>query len=264
MSNNLEAKNKQRDIKFMLCTNLPINDAISAGYSIADARRAGYSLADAISAGYSLADARRAGYSLADAISAGYSLADARRAGYSLADAISAGYSLADAISAGYSIADARRAGYSLADAISAGYSIADARRAGYSIADARRAGYSNEDIKEWESIPILEKPYTTLLTEINENKRNYKQSTFGDINTFEQAKNICNSPMCIAGHLVNMAGKVGYDLRKKYDWFNAATLIHFKAHPDQPVFNFNLTDNSIGMAYLEVMAERENKIKPQ
>jgi hypothetical protein len=37
------------------------------------------------------------------------------------------------------------------------------ARAAGYSLSDAIAAGYSETDIKEWDSIPVLEKPYHGL-----------------------------------------------------------------------------------------------------
>jgi len=139
--------------------------------------------------------------------------------------------------------------------------SASDLRSAGYSASDLRSAGYSEKDFEEWESIPVLEKPYTTLLSDINEKKRVHLQSTFGDIEDFDPKVNLCKSQMCTAGHLVNMAGKIGYELKKKHGWATAATLIHYKAHPGLPVQNFGSIPQSQAMAYIEVMADYESGV---
>ena len=191
------------------------------------------------------------------AIAAGYSLSAARAAGYSLSAAIAAGYSLSDARAAGYSLSAARAAGYRLSDAIAAGYSLSDAIAAGYSLSDAIAAGYSESDLKEWESIPILEKPYSHLLADIKEKKRIHRQSTWGPDKPTDE-KHICDTPMCTAGHLVNMAGKIGWDLKDKYGFKDAATLIHLKTHPDFPIQNFGAIEDERAMAYIEAAAEFE------
>ncbi|HKR03494.1 MAG TPA: hypothetical protein VJY62_02580 [Bacteroidia bacterium] len=115
------------------------------------------------------------------------------------------------------------------------------------------------EKLDEWESIPVLDKPYSTILKEVNEKKRCYQQSTFGEITEFNPEENICKSAMCLAGHLVHMAGTKGYELRKKYDWFGAATLIHRKAHPELPPMDFFITSQDLGLAYLEYASAYEN-----
>ena len=234
-----------------------LSDAIAAGYSLSDAMAAGYSLSDAIAAGYSLSDARAAGYSLSAARAAGYSMSDARAAGYSLSDARAAGYSLSAAIAAGYSLSDAIAAGYSLSDAIAAGYSLSDARAAGYSLSAAIAAGYSENDIKEWESIPVLDKPYTHLFSDIKEKRRIHRQSTWGPDKPTDE-KHICDTPMCTAGHLVNMAGKIGWDLKNKYGWRDAAALIHIKTHSNFPMQDFGGIGDDQAMAYIEAAAEFE------
>ena len=153
---------------------------------------------------------------------------------------------------------DARAAGYSLSDAIAAGYSLSDAIAAGYSLSAARAAGYSEADINEWESIPVLDKPYTHLLTDIKENKRIHRQSTWGPEDEPTDKKHICDTPMCTAGHLVNMAGKIGWELKNKYGWQDAAALIHIKAHPDFPKQDFGAIGDDRAMAYIEAAVEFE------
>ncbi len=130
-------------------------------------------------------------------------------------------------------------------------------------------AGYFDRLVKaipEWNSIPILDKPYTHLLNDIKEKKRIHQQSTFGPIETFEAAcsaqNNICKTPMCTAGHLVNMAGEVGYKLRSKYGWSTAASLIHAKTHPSEPSQDFGTIPQDWAMAYIEEMASRESNSK--
>ncbi len=65
---------------------------------------------------------------------------------------------------------------------------------------------------------------------------------------------------MCTAGHLVNMAGKMGYQLQKEYGWEGAASLIHRKSHPDYPEQNFGSIPQSWAISYIEMAAEFENR----
>ncbi len=154
-----------------------------------------------------------------------------------------------------------RSAGYSASSLRSAGYSASSLLSAGYSASSLLSAGYSASDLEEWESIPVLEKPYSTLLSDINEKKRIHKQSTWGDIEEYDCNANVCGTPMCTAGHLVNLAGKIGYDLKKKYGWAQAGALIHYKAHPDLPVQDFGSIPQAVAMAYIETMADLENGV---
>ncbi len=144
-------------------------------------------------------------------------------------------------------------------DLRSAGYSASDLRSIGYSASDLRSVGCSAIDLSEWDSIPILEKPYTKLLADIKAKKRKHDQSTFGPIQEFDASINLCKTPMCTAGHLVNMAGKVGYELVKKYGGFSqAAALIHARCHPNDPPQNFGAISQELAIAYIEEMAWRE------
>jgi hypothetical protein len=121
-----------------------------------------------------------------------------------------------------------------------------------------------SEKIKEFDEIPVLKKPYTTLLEDINHKKRIHQQSTFGEIETFEQfceVGNVCKTPMCTAGHLVSMCGEIGYKLKQKYGWSTAANLIHLKTYPNYPSQNFGSIPQDHAIAYIEYMAEVESNL---
>ena len=140
---------------------------------------------------------------------------------------------------------------------LSAGYSASALLSAGYSLSALLSAGYSASDLPTaFDKLPILDKPYTHLLTDIREKKRLFKQSTFGPDNV--NKANICKTPMCTAGHLVSMAGKPGRELRDSLGWAEAAALIHAKAHPDHPCQNFGSIPDDWALAYIEEMAEIE------
>lgn len=112
-------------------------------------------------------------------------------------------------------------------------------------------------------SLPVVENQYTSILNGIKDKTIVYKQSTFGELNDGDAKTNVCESPMCIAGHQVHMAGKEGYKAKAKFGYATTAALVHLKAYPDAPVFNYMLTDNAAGMAYIEMMAgfeQRKNK----
>lgn len=116
-------------------------------------------------------------------------------------------------------------------------------------------AGYSKDNLKEWDGIPILEKPYSKLLADIKAKKRCHDQKTYGPK---YEPKNICGTPMCTAGHLVNMAGKIGYELMEKYGFPAAAELIHRKSRPDVEPQNFGSIPQEWAMAYIEERAAEE------
>ncbi len=107
-------------------------------------------------------------------------------------------------------------------------------------------------------SVPLVNHPYSRMLAGIQDKKRIHKQSTWGDLNGPEDDTNICGSPMCTAGHLVQMGGAAGWALRLQYGWATAASLIHAKAHPDVPPQNFRAIPQDWALAYIETMAERE------
>ena len=143
------------------------------------------------------------------------------------------------------------------ADLLAAGYSASALLAAGYSLSDLLAAGYSASALRD--ETPLVERPYSRLLTDIREKKRLFRQSTFGPDNQPKEV-NICDTAMCTAGHLVNMAGEAGWKLKEKYGYSFAAALIHEKAHPGWPCPNFGAIPDEWALAYIEEMAEREEK----
>jgi hypothetical protein len=65
---------------------------------------------------------------------------------------------------------------------------------------------------------------------------------------------------MCTAGHLVHMAGEIGYSLKAKYDWVFAAMLIHRKSRPDIEPQNFGSIPQKFALAYIEERAAEEQE----
>src|SRR5205085_2004216 len=109
-----------------------------------------------------------------------------------------------------------------------------------------------------WDSIPVLEKPYTRLLADIEAGSRLHDQSTFGP--DCDPKTNLCKTPMCIGGHLVNLAGEIGYALARKYDFAAAARLIHLKSRPDATPPSFGAIPNAWTLAYIRARAAEEAK----
>ena len=101
---------------------------------------------------------------------------------------------------------------------------------------------------------------YTDMLKGIEEKKLIYKQSTFGEIADYDPKLNVCESPMCIAGHHVHAGGKAAYDAKKVFGYAGVAGMLHLKTYPDAPIFDYMKTDNGQGMAYIEMMAEFEQR----
>jgi hypothetical protein len=140
---------------------------------------------------------------------------------------------------------------------LSAGFSASALRSAGFSASDVLSAGFSASDVQALEdSIPLVEKPYSRMLADIQTGNRKHDQSTFGP--DADPATNLCKTQMCTAGHLVNMGGAAGYALRERYGFAPAAAMIHSKAHPGWPCQNFGSIKQEWAMAYIEEMAEHE------
>ena len=109
-----------------------------------------------------------------------------------------------------------------------------------------------------WDEVPMLENPYTTLLSDINTKKRIHSQSTFGD-EVFIDDKSVCRMAMCTAGHFVQMGGKLGYKLMKKYGYSKAYELMAIKTHPTFPTQNTGSINKDLAIAFIEEMAECES-----
>jgi hypothetical protein len=157
---------------------------------------------------------------------------------------------------AGYSASELRSEGYSASALLSAGYSASELRSAGYSASDVRLAGCSASDVL---SAPKLTKPYTKLNDDLKHGRRKFNQKSFGD----EKGKaHPCETPMCIAGHLVSMAGEDGWKLREKLGFADAAALIHAVSHPDIPCPNFGGYDDELALGFIRHMAKLESEMK--
>ena len=170
------------------------------------------------------------------------------------------GWTPGDFIAASWTPDDFKAAGWTSGDFIAAGWTPGALKAVGWTPDDFKAAGWTDDEIKqlsdEWEKIPKLEKPYARMLSDIVSNRRIHKQSDFGP--DADPQKNLCSTPMCTAGHLVNMAGPMGYELKDKYGWELAAMLIHKKSRPDVPPQNFGDIPQEFAMAYIEKRAEEE------
>jgi len=143
-------------------------------------------------------------------------------------------------------------AGFTPSQLCAAGFTPSQLCAAGFTMDQLYAAGEILADV------PLLEKPYTRLLAEIKSGDRKFDQSTFGP-GTHVQEKHLCETPMCIAGHLVNMAGEAGWKLKEHYHSFVcAAALLHAKAHPNLPPPNFSSIPDDWALAYIEEMATIE------
>ena len=109
-----------------------------------------------------------------------------------------------------------------------------------------------------WDAVPDVVAPYTTLSNDLKGKRRVHNQSDWGP--DCDPETNLCGTSMCTAGHLVNLGGAKGYALKNKFGWATAAGLIHMKAHPDAPTQNFGNINQAHALAYIEMMAEFEQR----
>ncbi len=101
------------------------------------------------------------------------------------------------------------------------------------------------------QAIPVLPNLYSRILADIEESKRKLNQATFGPD---------CDTPMCIAGHTVNLAGAEGYKLKDLFGFSTAARLIHFASRPDVAPPRYDSYANEWALAYIEARAAEEKK----
>ena len=176
-------------------------------------------------------------------------------------DLRAAGWTPSDLRAAGWTPSDLRAAGWTPSALIAAGWTPSDLIAAGWTPSALIAAGWTPSDLraaeKLWESIPKIEKPYSRMLADIEEHKRIHDQSTFGP-DDFDPKRNVCKTPMCTAGHLVNMGGEAGYNLRREFGWETAALMIHMKSRPDAPPQNYGGIPQEWALAYIRERAEEE------
>ncbi len=110
--------------------------------------------------------------------------------------------------------------------------------------------------IRGAQEIPTVSKLYSKLLLDLTETKRTLGQSTFGpDVVASDE---ICNTPMCIASHIVSLAGEAGYKLKTRLGLLATAALIHALSRPDAPLARFDVYPSEWALAYIEKRAAEE------
>ena len=148
----------------------------------------------------------------------------------------------------GASVEELLEAGFRAKALLGAEVSAKELLDAGATVYDLAHAGLK---------IPKLERPYTRLWEDIQKQARLHDQGTFGPSRPTPEP-NVCNTAMCTAGHLVNMAGDDGWKLQSAYGFCSAAQMLHEVAHPGWPCQDFSSIPQSWAMAYIETMAQRE------
>ncbi len=154
-----------------------------------------------------------------------------------------AGVTASQMLRAGCTVSQMLDAGFTMPQMLRAGCTASQMIDTGFTASQMIDAGFTAENLK-------IENLYTTIHADIKTAKRKHDQSTFGD--------NICGTPMCIAGHIINVAGEVGYKLREKLSPAIAAALIHAFSHPDKPCPNFGAYPDEWALAFIEDMADYE------
>ena len=107
------------------------------------------------------------------------------------------------------------------------------------------------------EGVPVVKSLYSQIYRDIQSELRSVDQSTFGPDS--DPGENLCKTPMCIAGHTVNLAGSDGYALAAKVGFATAAALIHRASCPDAPMPRYDSYPNAWAMAYIEERASTES-----
>jgi hypothetical protein len=106
------------------------------------------------------------------------------------------------------------------------------------------------------EGVPVVSNLYSQIWAGIKGSIRKIEQSTFGP--DCDPAENLCKTPMCIAGHTVNLAGAEGYKLAEQIGFASAALLIHRASCPDVAAPRYDNYPNEWAVAYIETRAEEE------
>jgi hypothetical protein len=106
------------------------------------------------------------------------------------------------------------------------------------------------------QKIPTIPNLYSLMLAAIKDEQRVLDQSTFGPES--DPGTNLCDSPMCIAGHTVNLAGAEGYKLKNVFGFAGAARLIHNASRPDVGAPRYDVYPSEWALAYISERAAEE------
>ena len=105
-------------------------------------------------------------------------------------------------------------------------------------------------------AIPSVPGLYSKMWAAMQAGGRCLDQSIFGP--TDDPGVNLCSTPMCIAGHTVNLAGERGYALMDVFGFAGAALLIHRASLGDVPPPRYDTYPNEWALAYIEARAAEE------
>ncbi len=118
----------------------------------------------------------------------------------------------------------------------------------------------AQKGVVDWLKTFKIANPYSQILSDIKAGKRKHDQKTFGPESIMPSEGNLCRTPMCIAGHLVNLAGEEGWKLKERFGFTGAAFIIHSQSRPDVSAPRFDTYPNEWAMAYIEERAKEEKK----
>ena len=104
-------------------------------------------------------------------------------------------------------------------------------------------------------AVPKVERLYSSMAADLAAKKRVLQQSTFGP---HDPGANVCDTPMCIAGHTVHLAGEAGYTLMRRLGFAGAAALIHHASRPDVSAPRYDSYPDEWALAYIEARAAEE------
>jgi hypothetical protein len=116
--------------------------------------------------------------------------------------------------------------------------------------------GLTGDQLSSLDEIPIVENLYSQILEGIEKEQRRLDQGDFGP--SSDPGDELCETPMCIAGHTVNLAGQAGYDLVNNLGFPIVATLIHRRSRPDAPLPRYDSYPNEWALAYIKERAAEE------
>ena len=105
-----------------------------------------------------------------------------------------------------------------------------------------------------------MDRLYSRIAVDISNEKRILRQSTFGELDAPATEGTLCNTPMCVGGHTVNLAGAEGYALANAFGFETAAALIHRASRPDVACPRYDACPDEWMMAYIEERAAEEVK----
>jgi hypothetical protein len=229
----------------------------TAGCTASQMLDAGCTVSQMLDAGFTASHMLRAGCTASQMLDAGCTVSQMLDADCTASQMLRAGFTAIQMLDAGFTASQMLDADCTASQMLRAGFTAIQMLDAGFTASQMLDAGFTASQMLD--GAPILQKPYTQLLADIEASKRKFDQSTFGPDNGVAE-DHLCRTGMCTAGHLVQMAGEDGKRLKLKYGFPSAASLIHGATHPDYPCQNFGSIPDKYALAYIRKMAAVEAK----